>query len=86
MADILPSSVVSILFLGAFAASMVALPVTMRFGPRIALGLAAIVFTIGAITQIVTEHSLGAVYVGRVLSGFGIGMISNAGEKCLCCW
>ncbi|KAK7460815.1 hypothetical protein VKT23_008744 [Stygiomarasmius scandens] len=77
----LSSNVVSILFLGAFVAAIVALPVTLRFGPRIALALAGIVFIIGAIVQIVTEHSLAAVYIGRVLSGFGIGMISNAANS-----
>lgn len=67
------SNCVSILQGGAFFGCFFVWPFTARFGRRLGLMAASLVFCIGAILQIINSHSLGLFYAGRVISGIGTG-------------
>ena len=67
------ANAVSVLQAGAFFGCFFIWPVTSRFGRRWALVLGSAVFCIGAIMQVVNSHSLPVFYVGRVISGLGVG-------------
>lgn len=72
------SNVVSILNLGAFLGALVP-PFASRFaGRKPLLGLAGLLFMLGGILQTAASGpTLGMIYGGRVISGLGLGMVSN---------
>ncbi|KAL9615873.1 MAG: hypothetical protein Q9160_009194 [Pyrenula sp. 1 TL-2023] len=67
------SNAVSILQGGAFFGCFLVWPVTARLGRRTTLVIAAGIFIVGSIIQVVKTHSLGAFYAGRVIAGVGVG-------------
>lgn len=67
------SNAVSVLQGGAFFGCFLIWPVTARIGRRLSLVLSSIVFCAGTIVQVINTHSLAAFFVGRVVSGVGVG-------------
>ncbi|KAI9739099.1 MAG: hypothetical protein M1834_007312 [Cirrosporium novae-zelandiae] len=67
------SNCVSVLQAGAFFGCFIVWPITSRWGRRLSLALASFVFCIGSIMQVVKSHSMPVFYVGRVISGLGVG-------------
>ncbi|KAF2805913.1 MFS sugar transporter-like protein [Mytilinidion resinicola] len=61
---------------GAFAAYFVIWPITNRLGRKKSLMLSSAVFCVGAIIQTINTHSLAALYVGRIVTGIGLGTAS----------
>lgn len=59
--------------MGAFLASVFISPVANRYGRRIPLFIACVVFCIGVILETVPSGQLPLFYVGRIIAGFGIG-------------
>ncbi|KAI1771264.1 putative MFS sugar transporter [Hypoxylon cercidicola] len=68
------SNATSLLQAGAFFSCFFVWPFTARFGRRWSIALASLIFSIGAIIQVINTHSLAAFYVARVISGVGVGM------------
>ncbi|KAM0270645.1 hypothetical protein ACHAQH_009361 [Verticillium albo-atrum] len=68
------SNSTSLLQAGAFFACFFVWPFTARYGRRWSIVLASTIFNIGAVTQTINTHSLGAFYAARVISGIGVGM------------
>lgn len=64
---------VSLQNVGAFFAALCIFPISERFGRRITVQCAMTVFCIGVILQVVPSHSLVCFYIGRVVSGLGLG-------------
>lgn len=67
------ANAVSVLQGGAFFGCFFIWPIASRFGRRIALVVASIFFELGSILQVINSHSLPCFYVGRVISGLGVG-------------
>lgn len=70
------SNVVSLLTAGCFFGAITAAFINERFGRRYALMLFTIIFLVGAAIQTSASHSIGQIYGGRVIAGFGIGGMS----------
>ncbi|PPQ99278.1 hypothetical protein CVT24_009278, partial [Panaeolus cyanescens] len=73
------SNVVSVLQAGAFFGALGSAPISSRMGRRFTLLCFSIVFSVGAILTTVAgggKKGLNLIYVGRVISGVGIGAIS----------
>lgn len=64
---------VSLQNVGAFLAALGIFPVSERFGRKITVQVAMTLFCIGVILQVVPSHSLVCFYIGRVVSGLGLG-------------
>ncbi|KAK5102157.1 hypothetical protein LTR70_007467 [Exophiala xenobiotica] len=64
----------SLLQAGAFFACFFTWPFTARFGRRWSIALAAFIFCIGGILQVINTGHIAAFYVARVVSGVGVGM------------
>ncbi|KAF1981895.1 MFS sugar transporter-like protein [Aulographum hederae CBS 113979] len=62
---------------GAFAACLVAWPISDKLGRRKALMISSFVFCVGALIETSNTHSLAAFYVGRVIAGLGLGAAST---------
>lgn len=67
------SNCVSILQAGAFFGCFLIWPVTARFGRRLSIAFSSLVFCVGGVLQVVNTHSIGIFYVGRIISGLGVG-------------
>jgi MFS family permease len=67
------SLVVGIQQAGAFVGCWAIWPIAAHWGRRRAIMVCSAVFTLGAVIQTINTHSLGAFYVGRVISGLGLG-------------
>ncbi|KAF9506548.1 hypothetical protein BS47DRAFT_396141 [Hydnum rufescens UP504] len=77
--DAVSSNVVSVLQGGAFFGSIFSAPVSSRIGRRFTLMAFSLVFCVGAILTTVAgsgQKGLNEIYIGRVISGLGIGGIS----------
>lgn len=75
----LSGNIVSILQAGCFFGAMSSFYISDRFGRRSALMLGASVFLLGSTIQTcsgLNTTSLGLLYAGRVVGGFGVGLIS----------
>lgn len=72
------SNIVAILNLGAFIGALIP-PFTSKFvGRKPLLALAGFLFMLGGILQTAASGpTLGMIYGGRIVSGFGVGIISN---------
>lgn len=72
------SNIVSILNLGAFLGALIP-PFTSKFaGRKPLLGLAGFSFMLGGVLQTAASGpTLGMIYGGRIVSGLGVGIISN---------
>lgn len=64
---------VSLQNLGAFFAALGVFPISERFGRKKTIQAAMFVFCIGVVLQVVPSHSLVCFYIGRVVSGLGLG-------------
>lgn len=75
----LSGNIVSVLQAGCFFGAMSSFYVSDKFGRKTALIIADIIFIIGSIVQTcagLNTTSLTELYVGRVIGGFGVGLIS----------
>ena len=59
--------------LGSFVAAMLVYPLTNKYGRKVCIICSTALFVIGVIIQVNKTHSLGAWYVGRIVSGLGMG-------------
>jgi MFS family permease len=59
--------------LGSFIAAAVVYPLTNKYGRKLTILGATALFIIGVIIQVINTHSIAAWYVGRIVSGLGIG-------------
>jgi MFS family permease len=67
------SNAVSMLQAGAFFGCFGIWPIASRYGRRWSLVVASVIFELGAVLQIVNSHSIICFYVGRAVSGLGVG-------------
>lgn len=58
---------------GAFLAALGIFPVSDRLGRKKTVQISMVFFCIGVILQVVPSHSLACFYIGRVVSGLGLG-------------
>jgi SP family sugar:H+ symporter-like MFS transporter len=75
----LQGNIVSVLQAGCFFGAMASFYVSDMFGRKWALIIADIIFIIGSLIQTLCAlgtTSLAQLYVGRVIGGFGVGLIS----------
>jgi len=70
------SNIVSTLQAGCFFGSLIAYYVADRWGRKPALMLAAVITVIGVIIQCASDGHISALYVGRLVAGFGVGAAS----------
>lgn len=75
----LQGNVVSILQGGAFFGALAAAPIEDRLGRKIALMIGCVVFIIGGVIQTACFSSLDQFYIGRLVAGMGVGIMS-----CVC--
>ncbi|CAL5870288.1 uncharacterized protein PFLUO_LOCUS4523 [Penicillium psychrofluorescens] len=59
--------------LGSFIAALCVYPITNKYGRKWTIIGATAIFCVGVIIQVINTHSLPAWYVGRVISGLGMG-------------
>ncbi|KAJ5089165.1 hypothetical protein N7532_007849 [Penicillium argentinense] len=64
----------SLLQAGAFFSCFFVWPITARYGRRLAIVLAALIFDVGAILQLFPNGGVATWYAGRVIAGVGIGI------------
>lgn len=64
---------VSLQNVGAFLAALGIFPVSEKYGRKKTVQLACAVFVIGVTLQVVPSHSLPCFYIGRFVSGLGLG-------------
>jgi MFS family permease len=64
---------VSLQNVGAFIAALAVFPISERYGRKKTIMAAMCVFCVGVILQVVPSHSLVGFYIGRVVSGLGLG-------------
>jgi MFS family permease len=74
----LNANIVSTLQAGCFFGSLIAIWLCDRFGRRTCLLVSGFVTIIGCIMQAAASGSLAALYVGRLVAGFGVGAASMA--------
>lgn len=61
---------------GAFFGAIFAWPSMERFGRRVPLQVASLVFIVGAILMTVATHQIGLQYAGRVITGLAVGVLT----------
>ncbi|GLI76000.1 hypothetical protein PoHVEF18_004266 [Penicillium ochrochloron] len=64
---------VSLQNVGAFLAALCIFPISERFGRKKTVQVAMSIFCVGVILQVVPSHSLVCFYIGRFVSGLGLG-------------
>lgn len=64
---------VSLQNVGAFLAAVAIFPLSERYGRKSTIQIACLVFIVGVILQVVPSHSLVCFYMGRFVSGLGLG-------------
>ncbi|KAL7414336.1 general substrate transporter [Mrakia frigida] len=72
------ANIIAVFQAGAFFGAMFGFPLMERFGRKIALQVATMVFIVGAILQTVASTDIALIYAGRVLVGLGVGTITAA--------
>ena len=75
----LQGNIVSVLQAGCFFGAMSSFFISDKFGRRTALFIADAIFMLGSVLQVCSglhTTSLSLLYVGRVIGGFGVGLIS----------
>lgn len=76
----LSGSIVSVLQAGCFFGAMSSFYISDKLGRKLALLIAAVIFLIGSTIQTCSglgNKSLGILYAGRVIGGFGVGLVSG---------
>lgn len=69
----LSANIVSTLQAGCFVGSLVASPISEKWGRKVALIVAAIISFVGIVMQFASNGHLEAMYVGRFVAGLGVG-------------
>lgn len=64
---------VSLQNVGAFLAALFIFSISEKYGRKKTIVVSMTVFCIGVILQVVPSHSLVCFYIGRVVSGLGLG-------------
>lgn len=64
---------VSLQNVGAFLAALCIFPISERYGRKKTVQVAMAIFCVGVILQVVPSHSLVCFYIGRFISGLGLG-------------
>lgn len=75
----LSGNIVSVLQAGCFFGAATSFWVSDTFGRKMALIVADIIFMLGSVLQVcsgINTKSLALLYTGRVIGGFGVGLIS----------
>ncbi|KAI9923669.1 hypothetical protein ASPWEDRAFT_107588 [Aspergillus wentii DTO 134E9] len=72
----LSANIVSTLQAGCFFGALIASPVAEKWGRKFCLILASILAIIGVVMQVAASGHLEAMYVGRLINGFGVGFAS----------
>lgn len=72
-ATALSANIVGCFQAGCFAGSLLGFPISERFGRRVDLMVAGLVFLIGAALQTGCTGQIGMMYAGRALTGIGVG-------------
>mgnify|MGYP001940317444 CR=1 FL=1 len=75
----LQGNIVSVLQAGCFFGALASFYVSDTFGRKWALIIADIIFILGSLVQTLSgigNSNLGQLYAGRVIGGFGVGLIS----------
>lgn len=73
----LQGNIVSVLQAGCFFGAMASFYVSDTFGRKAALIIADVIFIVGSLVQtLIWGGNLPQLYVGRVIGGFGVGLIS----------
>jgi SP family sugar:H+ symporter-like MFS transporter len=73
----LQGNIVSVLQAGCFFGALASFYVSDTFGRKWALIIADIIFIIGSLVQtLIFGGNISQLYVGRVIGGFGVGLIS----------
>ncbi|KAE8388545.1 general substrate transporter [Aspergillus alliaceus] len=72
----LSANIVSTLQAGCFFGALIASPVAEKWGRKTGLIAASIIAIIGCIMQLAASGHLEAMYVGRLINGFGVGFAS----------
>lgn len=77
--SLVSANVVSIFHAGAFWGALLMYPIGELCGRKIGLIVSGFILTLGCAISLISnsERGLGAIYAGRVLSGFGIGGCSG---------
>lgn len=72
------SNIVALLNAGAFFGSLLPVFLGKWIGRKRLLSVAGLLFLIGGALQTAAKHpSLAMIYTGRVIAGFGVGIVSN---------
>ena len=69
---------VSLLSAGAVVGALVGAPISDKLGRRFSVTLGCIVYTVGHIIQISSDHGWPQMAVGRIIDGISIGWLSSA--------
>lgn len=67
---------VSLQNVGAFLSALCIFPVSERFGRKRTMQVACCSFCFGVILQVIPSHALPCFYIGRVISGLGLGALT----------
>jgi MFS family permease len=74
--DTFSANIVSLLQAGCFFGSLAVAPIGDRYGRRIALIIAGVLFCIGSLMQTVSFGSVAAMFVGRAVGGLVSGILN----------
>lgn len=81
----LQGNIVSVLQAGCFFGALASFYISDTFGRKMGLIIADIIFIIGSLVQtLIFNGSLTQLYIGRVIGGFGVGLISAIVRLILC--
>ncbi|OGM41810.1 sugar transporter [Aspergillus bombycis] len=72
----LSANIVSTLQAGCFFGALIASPVADKWGRKIGLIAASLIAIVGVIMQVAASGHLEAMYIGRLINGFGVGFAS----------
>ncbi|KAK8859324.1 quinate permease [Apiospora arundinis] len=74
--DTIQGNIVSTFQAGCFFGALVTFPIAEKFGRRLAIILASLVFLLGATLMTASHGNLNLIYAGRAIAGLGIGSSS----------
>ncbi|KAB8269767.1 general substrate transporter [Aspergillus minisclerotigenes] len=74
--DAFSANIVSLLQAGCFFGSLISAPLSDRFGRKLALGLAGLIFCVGSTMQVATLGREAVMFVGRFVGGLAVGAAS----------
>ncbi|KAE8419692.1 general substrate transporter [Aspergillus pseudocaelatus] len=74
--DVFAANIVSLLQAGCFFGSLISAPLSDRFGRKLSLGLAGLIFCVGSTMQVVSLGREDVMFAGRFVSGLAVGAAS----------